>query len=62
MVEPGDVEREELSDLTVTAEIKGRIPEAATIHFEDKDGAWAAEPMTLEDVFVELVGKKGNGE
>jgi hypothetical protein len=48
-VEPGDVEREELSDLTVKAELAGRIPEAATIHFEAAGGEWQTEPMTLDE-------------
>ena len=46
-VEPGSVEREELGDLTVSAELKGRIPEEATIHFEDTDGEWTSEEMAL---------------
>jgi len=46
-VAPGSVEREELSDLDVRAELRGRIPEEATIHFENADGAWTSETMQL---------------
>jgi hypothetical protein len=48
-VAPGSVEREELSDLTVKAELAGRIPEAATIHYEEAGGEWRAEPMALNE-------------
>ncbi len=47
-VQPGDAEREELSDLTVTADVRGRIPDEATIHFEQTGGEWVSEPMTVE--------------
>ncbi|MBN1916833.1 MAG: hypothetical protein JW889_02900 [Verrucomicrobia bacterium] len=47
-VQPGSVECEELSDLTIYAELSGRIPDEATIHFENDKGEWISEKLDLE--------------
>ena len=46
-VQPGDVQCQELSDLTVRTELSGRVPDEATIHFENDKGEWVSEKLDV---------------